>query len=474
MARYYKFIANNEIEKILDSVISKPGPFNDEQEFIDHLIKNYNAESKFLLAGKEDTIEIGRQPIGVLDAGARNELKKLVKEIENTFDKERLDKIGNLNTSDIYGVHHANLIYNWQNRILPIKFILAIFATLIITRGTARITLDDLKDAVISEVDEFGKRIGSKAHGKAFKVIKGILIGFPMSYVLPPWKNSKHYQVPTPTQVLRSRRRFLEQFLGRKTISKDVYNLGFGKREEPERLGIYHPVGMAGACFEMGLLQAFVKNGSNDIFIIPTGAGLDFMCMTNPILEYIYDKVKLPEKIFAEKERKLFMEIILPRFELEKEIVDEFFKLEEGTTEVLQEIFNKKQKIAFEKFWKNKAWDDWKIRIISFTYKKNSDKKFFTTHDRYSTKPKGMMTQRYLQRWYAPDDWEDVIIGIEGELTVESEWLQDMISEYWARIKIHQRAHLVVMLSRLVELGYCSKSLRKPIIYSFTVVKLSD
>ena len=80
-----------------------------------------------------------------------------------------------------------------------------------------------------------------------------------MSYVLPPWKNSKHYQVPTPTQVLRSRRRFLEQFLGRKTISKDVYNLGFGKREEPERLGIYHPVGMAGACFEMGLLQAFVN-----------------------------------------------------------------------------------------------------------------------------------------------------------------------------------------------------------------------
>ena len=44
--------------------------------------------------------------------------------------------------------------------------------------------------------------------------------------------------------------------------------------------------------------------------------------------------------------------MILPRFELEKEIVDEFFKLEEGTTEALQEIFNKKQKIAFEKFWK--------------------------------------------------------------------------------------------------------------------------
>ena len=153
--KLYKFIAKDEIEKILhDAVLS--GQFNDEQEFIDHLIKNYNAESKFLLAGKEDTIEVGRPPIGVLDVGARNKLKKLVKEIENTFDKEGLDKIRNLNTSDIYGVHHTNLIYNWQNRILPIKFILAIFATLIITKGTARITLDDLKDAVISEVDEFG------------------------------------------------------------------------------------------------------------------------------------------------------------------------------------------------------------------------------------------------------------------------------------------------------------------------------
>ena len=467
--KLYKFIAKDEIEKILhDAVLS--GQFNDEQEFIDHLIKNYNAESKFLLAGKEDTVEVGRPPIGVLDVGARNKLKKLVKEIENTFDKEELNKIRNLNTSDIYGVHHTNLIYNWQNRILPIKFILAIFATLIITKGTARITLDDLKEAVISEVDEFGKKIERKAHGIAFKVLKGILIGFPMSVTLPSWKNKK--SVPTPTQVLRSRRRFLEQFLGRKTISKDVYNLGFGKREELERSRIDHPVGMAGACFEMGLLQAFVKNGSNDIFIIPTGAGLDFMCMTNPILEYIYDKVKLPEKIFSEKERKLFMKMILPRFELEKEIVDEFFKLEEGTTEVLQEIFNKKQKIAFEKFWKNKAWDDRKIKIISFTYKKNYDKKFSARNvagagqkAMYARIRTAQSKERILRS--APDDWEDVIIGIEKESIVDSKWLQEMISEYWTRTKIHQRTHLVVMLSRLVELGYCSKSLRKPITYSF-------
>ena len=69
--KLYKFIAKDEIEKILhDAVLS--GQFNDEQEFIDHLIKNYNAESKFLLAGKEDTIKVGRPPIGVLDVGARN------------------------------------------------------------------------------------------------------------------------------------------------------------------------------------------------------------------------------------------------------------------------------------------------------------------------------------------------------------------------------------------------------------------
>ena len=467
--KLYKFIAKDEIEKILhDAVLS--GQFNDEQEFIDHLIKNYNAESKFLLAGKEDTIEVGRPSIGVLDAGTRNELKKLVKEIENTFDKEGLDKIGNLNTNDIYGVHHANLIYNWQNRILPIKFILVIFATLIITKGTARITLDDLKEAVISEVDEFGKRIGSKAHGRAFKVIKGILIGFPMAVTLPSWK--RKILVPTPTQVLRSRRRFLEQFLGRKTISKDVYSLGFGNREELERLRIDHLVGMAGACFEMGLLQAFVKKGSNDIFIIPTGAGLDFMCMTNPILEYIYNNEKLPEKIFSEKERKLFMEMILPRFELEKEIIDKFFKLEEGTTEALQEIFNKKQKIAFEKFWKNKAWNDLGIKIISFTYKKNYDKKFFARNvagagqkAMYARIRTAQGKERILRS--APDDWEDVIIDIEKESVVDSKWLQEMISEYWTRIKTHQRTHLVVMLSRLVELGYCRKSSRKPIIYYF-------
>ena len=129
MARYYEFLANNEIEKILRSVISKSGPFNDEQGFIEHLIKNYDAESRFHLG--KDKIAEAVGSLTIVNAEARKNLENFVKNMRDEFEQSGpYNEIKTLPQIAIYGPHHAGLIYHWQNRILPVKFILTVSPTL--------------------------------------------------------------------------------------------------------------------------------------------------------------------------------------------------------------------------------------------------------------------------------------------------------------------------------------------------------
>ena len=440
MARYYKFIANNEIEKILRSVISKSGPFNDEQGFIEHLIKNYDAESRFHLG--KDKIAEAVGSLTIVNTEARKNLENFVKNMREEFEQSGpYNKIKNLRQIDIYGPHHAGLIYHWQTRILPIKFILTVLAKLIVTKKTEPIRLEDLKEAVIVEVDGFIEKIEHMYNGMNDpKKLKSVLVGFPMSVTLPPWENKK--PAPKLAQVLRSRRRFIEHFLGRKTTSKNLFNMGIkasalDKMQIADDLGISNADGMAGACFEMGLLDAWEEGG--DVLIIPSDIGLKFMCMTNPILEHIYHNKELPEKFFSEEERTLFLTKILPHFELEKEIVDAFFKAEEGKMEFLQSKFNENQATYFEKFWKDKVWSKFRVKIISLFI----ESKFEMITDNESSDSKNAEEKR------------------------TEEMVQEIIKNYWETAKMYQRVHLVVMLSRLAELGYRRKSEKRPFTYYF-------
>ena len=464
MARYYEFLANNEIEKILRSVISKSGPFNDEQGFIEHLIKNYDAKSRFYL-GKDKIAEVV-EPLIIVNAEARKNLENFVKNMREEFEQSGpYNKIKNLRQIDIYGPHHAGLIYHWQTRILPIKFILTVLAKLIVTKKTEPIRLEDLKEAVIVEVDGFVEKIEHMYNGMNDpKKLKNVLVGFPMSVTLPPWENKK--PAPKLTQVLRSRRRFIEHFLGRKTTSKNLFNMGIkasalDKMQIADDLGISNADGMAGACFEMGLLDAWEEGG--DVLIIPSNIGLKFMCMTNPVLEHIYNNKELQNSgiyeldIFSEGERTLFRNNILSRFELEKEIIDKFFKKadDEGLgTELLQDEFNKNQIDYFEKFWIEKAWSKFRVKIISlFTESKddmgNDVKIFKMIIDNESSDSKMTEEKRGIQK-------------------DTKEMLWERIENYWKyHVQAYQRVHLVVMLSRLTELGYCEKSKKRPFTYSF-------
>ena len=446
--RLYKFVAKDEIEDALISAMST-GKFRDEQEFLDHLIKNYYVESRFYDLRAGDSDNDWEKPLTYVDAKTERRLKLMVEDAhrdtgEEADGRKRYYKIKSLSQDEIYQQHHnAGLIYYWQNRILPIKFVLAVLGALMVSKGNALVTLDELEKAVISDADGFVKKnstsyaANTSDEERKFseKKFKDILVGFPMSVTPLPWekKDMKH----NSTQVLRSRRRFCEQFLGRYMKAK--------KRNVE---------GMAGACFEMGMLEAYEqtnKDGQTKTFIMLTKLGLELLCIENPILSSVYDNKSLPKEKFSEKERELFMDNILPRFELENDVVSEFFKLQskldrgEHETKDLLKIFKKKQRAFLEKLWKAEIFAETEIKAKSFAYEKTKASKDVEA--------------------------KDVLVGIDFDRSGIPKKNRDAITEtidsYWQNAIAYQRIHLVVMLSRLAELGLCSKSATRPAIYNF-------
>ena len=446
--RLYKFVAKDEIEDALISAMST-GKFRDEQEFLDHLIKNYYIESRFYDLRAGDSDNDWEKPLTYVDAKTERRLKLMVEDAhrdtgEEADGRKRFYKIKSLSQDEIYQQHHnAGLIYYWQNRILPIKFVLAVLGALMVSKGNALVTLDELEKAVISDADGFVKKNSTSYAANTSdeeikfseKKFKDILVGFPMSVTPLPWekKDMKH----NSTQVLRSRRRFCEQFLGRYMKAK--------KRNVE---------GMAGACFEMGMLEAYEhtnKDGQTKTFIMLTKLGLELLCIENPILSSVYDNKSLPEIMFSEKERALFMDNILPRFELENDVVSGFFKLKsklarrEHETKYLLKIFKEKQRAFLEKLWKAEIFAETEIKAKSFAYEKTE----------------------------ASNDVEakDVLVGIDFDRSGIPKKNRDAITEtidsYWQNAIAYQRIHLVVMLSRLAELGLCKKSATRPATIKF-------
>ena len=434
--RLYKFVAKDEIEEALINAMST-GKFRDEQEFLDHLIRNYYVESRYYDLRVGDSDNDWEKPLTYVDVKTERRLKRMVEE-QGTH-KVNANLLKSLSQDEIYQQHHnAGLIYYWQNRILPIKFVLAVLGALMVSKGNALVTLDELKKAVISDADGFIKKNStSYASTEHFekKKFKDILVGFPMSVTPLPWdkKDMKHNR----TQVLRSRERFCEQFLGRYMKAK--------KRNVE---------GMAGACFEMGMLEAYEqtnKDGQPKTFIMPTKLGLELLCIENPILSSVYDNKSLPKEKFSEKERELFMDNILPRFELENDVVSEFFKLQskldrgEHETKDLLKIFKKKQRAFLEKLWKAEIFAETEIKAKSFANEKTKATKDV--------------------------EGKDVLVGIDFDRSGIPKKNRDAITEtidsYWQNAIAYQRIHLVVMLSRLAELGLCKKSATRPATIKF-------
>ena len=462
MVRLINFRAEDEIETALLASISS-GKFNDAQEFLEHLIKNYYAELKFGMAATDIKNEWD-QPLTLIDDKTEDVLKGIVREARSHIDSEedkgkKYIEIKNLSQADTYRENHAGLIYHWQNRILPIKFILTVLGAMIITKKTAMITIDQLQEAVISDTESFRKKIegffkypsrDSTQDDFIFdkKMWRSTLTGFPLLITPAPWEKPKD-EGRKPTQIHRSRKRFCEHFLGRYIDVKKRKTLVHDDKSI---------MGMAGACFEMGLLKGYKQTTSREIIILPTKLGLAFLCENNPMLNYIYDNKKLPARRFSKYEKALFKHHILPRFKLEKEIIAELFKKKEiKSTNELQRIFHEKQRKFLEKL----LIDELGVKkdAIKFTYTKPSEPLILESDYINLVEEKTTAKLEFTNKTVRADDQKKIT---------------ESFNDRFHYALVYQKSHVIVMVSRLTELGFCKKSNTKPTIFTFLADDWAD
>ena len=462
MVRLINFRAEDEIETALLASISS-GKFNDAQEFLEHLIKNYYAELKFGMAATDIKNEWD-QPLTLIDDKTEDVLKGIVREAHSHIDSEekkgkKYIEIKNLSQADTYRENHAGLIYHWQNRILPIKFILTVLGAMIVTKKTAMITLDELQEAVISDTESFRKKIegffkypsrDSTQDDFIFdkKMWRSTLTGFPLLITPAPWEKPKD-EGRKPTQIHRSRKRFCEHFLGRYIDVKKRKTLVHDDKSI---------MGMAGACFEMGLLKGYKQTTSREIIILPTKLGLAFLCENNPMLNYIYDNKKLPARRFSKYEKVLFKHHILPRFKLEKEIIAELFKKKEiESTNELQRIFHEKQR----KFLEELLVDELGVKkdTIKFTYTKPSEPSILESDYINLVEEKTTAKLEFTNKTVRADDQKKIT---------------ESFNDWFHYALVYQKSHVIVMVSRLTELGFCKKSNTKPTIFTFLADDWAD
>ena len=462
MVRLINFRAEDEIETALLASISS-GKFNDAQEFLEHLIKNYYAELKFGMAATDIKNEWD-QPLTLIDDKTEDVLKGIVREARSHIDSEenkgkKYIEIKNLSQADTYRENHAGLIYHWQNRILPIKFILTVLGAMIVTKKTAMITIDQLQEAVISDTESFRKKIegffkypsrDSTQDDFIFdkKMWRSTLTGFPLLITPAPWEKPKD-EGRKPTQIHRSRKRFCEHFLGRYIDVKKRKTLVHDDKSI---------MGMAGACFEMGLLKGYKQTTSREIIILPTKLGLAFLCENNPMLNYIYDNKKLPARRFSKYEKALFKHHILPRFKLEKEIIAELFKKKEiKSTNELQRIFHEKQRKFLEKLLVDELGV--KKDTIKFTYTKPSEPSILESDYINLIEEKTTAKLEFTNKTVRADDQKKITESF-------NDWVHYAL--------VYQKSHVIVMVSRLTELGFCKKSNTKPTIFTFLADDWAD
>jgi len=323
-----------KIKKLIDE-----GTYTNEQEFFRIAINNQleddlNPESKpdILIEDKvkgiisEAEVEINAYPpamkhwnYSVIDITKLKNFQRL-----ETLD---LKEIEPLSSDELYGPTSTGLIFFIQNRFLPIKLIVTELARTISEKKSQWIDLDDFKNNVSELAIGIGERL------REIKVIDNdinLSTGFPVSIeklkerhgnrLLKKIRLKENKNRWLIERSISGKRRFVDQFLG-KPIKKD------------ERMTFY------GACFEMGLISVVDDNGWK---LTLTENGTKFASMKNHVLELISSNIgeKNIDKVFSENELKFILKNIIPKFGLEKNVINEIMKKKKGHVLIAEDAKN--------------------------------------------------------------------------------------------------------------------------------------
>ena len=193
---------------------------------------------------------------------------------------------------EIYGWEQTGLIWGFHNRFFPVKFIIHVLAKLLVeeTGNTVQppeiegpwIKFQRLTDEVKLESITASKMLNEMKVGNKFENIDPT-IGFPSTknrfLEKPKLREIRSLNPMVAEEKARaleetSKNRFLTQYVGRGLDRKN------GVRE------------VAGACFEMKLIQAAVAEPygpKDDLYVTLTDLGKEFALLENPVIKCLLD-----------------------------------------------------------------------------------------------------------------------------------------------------------------------------------------
>jgi hypothetical protein len=277
-----------------------------------------------------------------------NKIAIMVKQIRDdkrpTLSKEEFSVPENIVLGDAY-----SLIHQSYNRFFPLKILVTSLRLMIEKNNTRWIEYDEFSREGLDISLEFSNKLKKiKEKGKNPKRNIRISTGLPISHTAIYDEDmkelGKNLQEKSDKDKM-SRQRFFDCFIG----PKETTLLRLIDAAEKEEMNVF-----SGALNETGLVH--IRNNNGKLEITLSEHGFEFSSYDNPIINGIKiidsdnGEIKFSEnvdgiiekKIFSNEERKFIMNEIIPKFKLEKIIIENILQKikneHEVNTETLDEI----------------------------------------------------------------------------------------------------------------------------------------
>ena len=316
--------------EIMDFIKEKK--YQNEKQFIQIAIRN-------LIAREKHDPKTVSEFFGNASSLLSHE-NELTLELSNTLSKffeESLKVHDFLNSAKIEKSTESEpsvLIWKFYTRFFPIKLVVRKLATMMMDSKSNWIELSEFQDEAYNVALAYAEKLRNYEIQNEFPRQKKLSTGLPISENIKKGKKGRAVSKAL-LKIGASRKRFISQFIGRifkKTDSSNQKTIEF----EP------------GACFEMGLI-GYEVDDAGDYYLTLTKEGKEFAFLENPII----DKNDMT-KIFSKQEAQFILKEIIPRFKLEKIIVDEILErlssLKQLNYEQINTIFEQKKKEFISKY----------------------------------------------------------------------------------------------------------------------------
>lgn len=319
----------DQYEEIMEFIKEKK--YQNEQQFIQIAIRNLIAREKH---DPKTTSEFFGNTL--LLQSQKNELQDLSNTLSKFFDKS-LKVHDFLNSTKIEKSTESEpsvLIWKFYTRFFPIKLVVRKLATMMMDSKSNWIELSKFQDEAYNVALAYAETLRNYEIQNEFPRQKKLSTGLPISENIKKGKKGRAVSKAL-LKIGASRKRFISQFIGRIIKKTDSKNQTFIE---------FKP----GACFEMGLI-GYEVDDAGDYYLTLIKEGKEFASLKNPILDN-----NDMTKIFSKQEAQFILKNIIPRFKLEKIIIDDILeklsKFEKLNYEQINDIFEEKKKEFISKY----------------------------------------------------------------------------------------------------------------------------